>query len=317
MELAEKTACPQCGKTYVVPRFGGFTFECSKCRKLWKEPVPGEELPDRPEFRCSGHPGRSATWACDACLRPACAACTTARTVGQSQVRFSNCCNEAVLPAAPVHRSEPIRSNLLEVLLYPLRPKGLAIFAILLVGLSLPLVSWVLMLLLTGYLAWILRTSAEGGKYLPDLPEFRDVWDGIGLPLLLLGFSLAVALTPLILYVRYREWDPADPVAWILCCWAVGVLPIVAMVTAVTRSIFPALNPVNLIRIVGAIPYTYTVLVLYVALLVLAVGLLRPFLTAGPLAILRLVADLYVLFVIAHLLGRAIHETHGKVEWMG
>jgi hypothetical protein len=61
---------------------------------------------------------------------------------------------------------------------------------------------------------------------------------------------------------------------------------------------------------------TYLVLVLYLALLVLAVGLLRPFLTAGPLAILRLAADLYVLFVIADLLGRAIHETHGKVEWM-
>ncbi len=206
--------------------------------------------------------------------------------------------------------------NPLEVLLYPLRPKGLAIFAILLVGLSLPLVSWVLMLLLAGYLAWILRTSAEGGKHLPDLPEFRDVWDGIGLPLILLGFSLAVALTPLILYVRYREWDPADPVVWVLCAWAVCVFPIVAMVTTVTRSIFPALNPVNLIRIVRAIPQTYLVLVLYLALLVIAVGLLRPFLTTGPLAILRLAADLYVLFVIAHLLGRAIHETHEKVEWM-
>lgn len=95
--------------------------------------------------------------------------------------------------------------------------KGLAIFAILLVGLSLPLVSWVLGLLLAGYLAYVLRTSAEGGKHLPDFPEFRDVWDGIVLPLLLLGFSLAVALTPAILYSRYAGWDFSDPVAWVLC----------------------------------------------------------------------------------------------------
>ena len=148
---------------------------------------------------------------------------------------------------------------------------------------------------MAGYLAYVLRTSAEGGKHLSDFPEFRDVWDEIVLPLLLLGFSLAVALTPAILYSRYAGWDFSDPVAWVLCGWAVGVFPIVAMVTTVTRSIFPALNPV-----------TYLLVVLYVGVLVLA---------GGALEFLRLLVDLYFLFLTAHLLGRAIHETGGKVDW--
>ena len=289
-------------------------MQCSQCGKVWREPGAGEGR--RSPIRCAVHPGRNATWACEACLRPACAGCTTVRTIGSETVRFSDCCNGSAIPVAPVHRSDPIGSGPLELLLYPLRLKGLAIFAILLVGLFLPLISWVLFLLLAGYLIRILVTSAEGGKHLPDLPEFQDVWDGVALPLLLIGFNLAVALSPLILYSRHAGWDLADPLVWLLCGWAVCVFPIVTMVTTVTRSIFPALNPVNLFRIVKAIPQTYWFVVLYLGLLAIAVGFLRPFLAEGPLPIFRLGVDLYVLFVTAHLLGRAIHETEGKVEWM-
>ncbi len=89
--------------------------------------------------------------------------------------------------------------------------------------------------------------QAQGGS-LPDLPEFRDAWDGVALPLLLIGFNLAVALSPLILYGRHAGWDQADPLVW-LC--VVGQYAYSRCHHGDHRDTidFPGPNPVNLFRI--------------------------------------------------------------------
>jgi hypothetical protein len=214
------------------------------------------------------------------------------------------------------YRPEPFWTRPGGILLYPVHPRGLLILAVIGVLWFIPFLSWILMLLFAGFLIRVLVTSAEGSNHLPEFPEFKDVWQAIVVPLFLMAISFAVAFLPLILYAGYRDWDLSGAAVWPLGIYGLLVFPVMAMTTAVTGRAVPALDPVNLFRIVRAIRKTYAALVVWLAVIVSADLLVRPHLDGPtPLLIVRLVLDLYALFLVFHLLGRAIHQTRAEVDW--
>jgi hypothetical protein len=217
---------------------------------------------------------------------------------------------------AQVHQPSTFHEDPVSLFLYPLRLKGLVIFGFVFAGLMLPLLNLLTYLLLAGYLVHVLTTSANGGMHLPDFPEFKNIWHGLLVPCGLLAFTFALSNAPLILYVRLAGQDASSPLVWLLTGVAVVVFPIIAMTTVITRSVVDALNFFNLLRIVRAIGVTYRLLVVYLAGILAVQYAVTSILDKYELLILLdLFIQVYTWFVVAHLLGRAIHETRGQVEW--
>jgi hypothetical protein len=88
------------------------------------------------------------------------------------------------------------------------------------------------------------------------------------------------------------------------------------MLCALAPTVFAAINPVNVARMIKAMGKDYALLIGYLAVLWAAYLLVRPFLDVGCLgSVVHAAADLYVLIVTFHILGRTAYITSDRVDW--
>jgi len=310
--------CPECDAVHVVARrgedVGSVRATCTRCTRSWA--IPTSELPEEASLRCFKHDGRRAKWFCDRCSNGLCSECIPPRRIQSVETRLSPCCDAHGIPLAPTFRVDPPWRRPLDLLRFPLHRRGLPIFAIVVIGLQLPVINWLILLLLFGYLAHVLVTSAKGGTHLPEFPEFTNAWESVFFPmgrLLLTGWW---AFAPLWFYAKWQGHNLSDPAIWLL--WILGFLltPMIVTLGALATSVLPAINPVNILRFIGAAGSVYlftagTLFVLWAAYLPLREYLITTTLGAWLLP----VASLYVWFLSFHLLGRMAYVTQDRVDW--
>jgi hypothetical protein len=311
-------ACPECETVQIVAapagEAGRLHARCVRCRRVW--PVPAISLPTAASMRCREHRGRSAKWFCERCKQGFCAACIPPRRVQWVELHTSPCCNARCVPLAEVFGIGPLWTRPAAVLRYPFHRKTWPVYVAILVGLHIPVINWLVMLLLAGYLAHVLVTSARGGTYLPEFPDFVSAWDSVFFPigrLLICGWW---AFAPLWLYARWQGHAWSDPVVWLLWAFALLLTPMVLMLGALAPSVFSALNPVNVVRFVAATGKDYAVAVASVLILWAVYLAVRPYLDVAYLGSwIQPGADLYVLFLSFHILGRTAYLTRDRAEW--
>jgi hypothetical protein len=293
---------------------GSFYARCARCDRLW--PVPSAALTAAAALRCRDHPGRRARWFCDRCGQGFCAACIPAERIRGVMTRLSPCCRAHGIPLATVFEIEPIWKRPAAVLRYPFHRKTWPVYAAILIGLHIPVINWLIMLLLAGYLAHVLVTSARGQTYLPEFPDFVSAWDAVFFPIGRLLVSGWWAFAPLWLYARWHGYEGSDPVVWLLWIFGAALTPMIVMLGALSRSVFAALNPVNVFRFIAAIGRDYAVALALLVFLWAIYLPVRPFLDMAYLGSwIRPAADLYALFLTFHILGRTAYVTRDRADW--
>jgi hypothetical protein len=311
-------ACPECETVQVVvapgEATGRFHARCVRCDRVW--PVPAQTLPPGASLRCREHPGRRARWFCSECGRGYCAECVAPQRIQWVELHASPCCKVRCIPVAVVFEVEPLWRRPADLFRYPFHRKTWPVFVAILVGLHIPVISWLVVLLLAGYLSHVLSTSARGQTHLPEFPDFVSAWESVFFPtarLLLCGWW---AFAPLWLYARWQGYSTSDPVVWPLWIFGLLITPMLVMLCALAPTVFAAINPVNVARMIKAMGKDYALLIGYLAVLWAAYLLVRPFLDVGCLgSVVHAAADLYVLIVTFHILGRTAYITSDRVDW--
>jgi phage FluMu protein Com len=225
------------------------------------------------------------------------------------------------------------RPAIIEIFLYPTSIHGLTIIGILvgipfLIGLLAflagPLAFFItipgffVLLILAAYTLWYfcqcIRESAEGEGRAPDVlinaPSLGDMgWQSLQVAVCLAFFT---ALP--IIYNRYT--GKVDTILYLLLAYTALFLPI-GLLAVVLHDTITALNPILLIRSIAKTFFSYIKLVLPFYL----VGWLVLFsskLSSNLPYIFRFVIEailIYLLMVMAHLLGRFYRTNSKKLDW--
>jgi hypothetical protein len=215
-----------------------------------------------------------------------------------------------------VFEIEPLWTRPLALLRYPLHRKGWPVYAAALIGLHIPVISWMVVLLLASYLSHVLVTSAAGRTHLPEFPDFVSAWDSVFFPTARLFVTGWWAFLPLWLYARQQGHAWTDPVVPLLWMFAVLLTPMIVMLGALSQSVLQAVNPVNVLRFIRATGVDYYAAVALLVILWALYLSVRSFFIQGPFASwIEPAADLYALALSFHILGRTAYLTRGRVGW--
>jgi len=224
------------------------------------EPVP----------RCALHPGFEASHVCRICGKLLCDRCA-ARRITEHKVELRVCpCGGMAVPLPKQYKIARPDS----LLLYPANRDG--ILVLLGLGLMVQLLAWMtefplarplgILLeagLVFGYLFRVLRHAADGHDLVPGPADLIEVFDifGPGVQGLLLPILYSIPA------VAYAYWtgdvfrNPgqllSDPIFLALFLLGLLVLPLGLVSTALSRKLWPALNPLLLVQAIAAAPKEY------------------------------------------------------------
>ena len=162
------------------------------------------------------------------------------------------------------------------------------------------------------YIAECIRDSAEGGIRAPE--TFANT-PGLG-DLLLQLFRLLVCLLifagPMGYY--FVKTHRIDAIFWSLLAYAVFFLPMGLLAVTLFDSI-RGLNPLLLIGSIFSAFFTYCGLVLILGAVALSIIVLRRMLSGKWAAFVSGFFVMYILLVVAHLLGRFYWRYQEKLNW--
>lgn len=242
------------------------------------EQEPEEELPDDTEFP----PERKHPWFIDIFLYPICTPCLV--TIGIVIII-------------------PLLLNLAMGLLGP--------FGILLIGPGM-FVNFLISMYFLWYLAECIRDSAEGGIRAPETLANAPSLGELFCQLFRLLICILIFAGPVGYY--FIKTDRTDAIFWSLLAFAVFFLPIGLLAVSLFDSI-RGLNPFLLIGSVFSTHFIYFALVVILWAIVLSVIFILKTLSSIWAVFLSVYFIMYILFILAHLLGRFYWRYQEKLNW--
>lgn len=174
------------------------------------------------------------------------------------------------------------------------------------------LINFVISMYFLWYFAECIRDSAEGGIRAPETfanaPGFGEL---LG-ELFRLLISILIFAGPVGYY--FIKNDRTDAIFWSLLAFAVFFLPIGFLAVTMFDSI-RGLNPLLLIGSVIRTHFIYFALVIILWAIALSVIFLLKILSNKWVIFLSGYFEIYILFIMAHLLGRFYWRYHEKLNW--
>jgi hypothetical protein len=305
--------------------------------------VPPASRSGGPLLACSRHPRTHAAWCCGMCGSYWCDPCAPPKRIANTMVTPCPHCSEPCMAVQAHVEVVPFWREIGSLFRYPLKGWGVAMwlmYAVILwvsrvvIGMSpIMLFAWACFRFFAlTYSMLIVKDSAEGGRKVPDWPDFSQWWEIIGRGFR--GFACSIlALLPLIVY-GFLVWKmfgqgvekPSDIVraAGIFVIGAIPLLlftavyyPMVFLIVSVFDTIIPALNPALIFKAIARIPFDYTIALIFIYVL-LATGAVLSF----PFRFIPIIGGLpaeivnsYFTFIWLHVLGRMAHQNEGKLNW--
>ncbi len=173
-------------------------------------------------------------------------------------------------------------------------------------------VNFIISMYFLWYLAECIRDSAEGGIRAPEtLANAPSLGELFG-QLLRLLISILIFAGPMGYY--YIKTQRTDSIFWSLLAFAVFFLPIGLLAVSLFDSI-RGLNPLLLIGSVFSTHFIYFGLVVILWAIVLSVTFILKTLSSIWAIFLSGYFVMYILFIVAHLLGRFYWRYQEKLNW--
>jgi len=305
--------------------------------------VPAAGRGAGPLLGCTKHPQTHAAWCCGMCGSYWCQACAPQKRISSTAVTPCPHCSELCMPVQAHVEVVPFWREIGELFLYPVKGWGAAMwimyslivwFSQVVIALGvLNLFLWAcLNFFALTYSMRIVKDSAEGGRKVPDWPDFSEWWEIIGRGFR--GFLCTViALLPLAAY-GFLIWKtfgagaakPADVLKaagiFVLGAIPLGVFtaiyyPMVFLIASLFDTILPALNPILVFKAMARIPLDYTIALIFIYVLVITGAVLSvpfhfiPLIGGLPAAIV----NSYFTFIWLHVLGRMAHQCEERLNW--
>ena len=318
IHAGKKALCPKCKAAFVVP---GMRQRLSNARRSNKPDSQGElTLVDVPEqYKIKHHPTPLFERALE--QHP--------ELERHSPLEDTESKGQRTLPW------------LLDIFLYPTSAPGLVHLVIFTlvpfftivaarmlgrVGMYLGFFGWIVRILIGLYMAWYLaecvRDSAKGGTRAPEAFALEGTGEMYSQALHIVGCYI-IFVFPAILYSVYTQRQ--DAIFWGLVSYGVFFFPMGLLACIMFDSI-RGLNPILLIGSIFSTFFQYCAIVLLIGGIVLAIWavgtVIRPQDTQQPLTMgwriiqgLLSFIGLYIIFVIAHLLGRFYWRFQEKLNW--
>ncbi|WP_210397482.1 DUF4013 domain-containing protein [Motiliproteus sediminis] len=260
---------------------------------------------------CKYHPLAAATFACPECQISLCDGCVDESGYGEQDRCFA--CGNIVSSLGAANSVAPFWRRLPESFRYPMSsaPLGLIIGISLISTLlsSVPsLITFLLWVAVTGvmvkYCFLCLQHSSSGRA---EAPAVGDAFSG-GVSLIINIIGILIALGGMVyaagLYL-------GEGVAGGLSLLFTLGLPAVIINYAVTESFSEAINPMNMLRLMGSLGLSYGVLLAFLLILSASVGIISSLIGDGLTlltAALQSVVSYYYMVVTFHILGYIIFQ---------
>jgi predicted Zn finger-like uncharacterized protein len=275
---------------------------------------------------CTTHPHEPARWKCSSCGRKFCSQCVKYETFGHIRVPVCDRCNDRCIEIKPPKMIKPFWAQIPQMLAYPFVRGGAWMTIIGFIVSFIPYIG----LIIYPYSLYILKASAQGKKEMPDWPDFTDIWEDILAPTFRLILGSIIVFVPLGIYLYMKFafmfdlndissffkiiFDPIN-IVFIIFAWI--YLPMVTIIVAVFNRLMPALNPVTVFRLIGAIKKEY-----FIALfLALAFGIVSGII-GGMMGVFPVIGkylgkgiNWYFLIVEMHMLGLMVYQVEEKLGW--
>jgi predicted Zn finger-like uncharacterized protein len=275
---------------------------------------------------CTTHPHEPARWKCSSCGRKFCSQCVKYETFGHIRVPVCDRCNDRCIEIKPPKMLKPFWAQIPQMLAYPFVKGGAWMTIIGFIVSCLPYIG----LIIYPYSLYILKASAQGKRQMPDWPDFTDIWEDILAPTFRLMLGSIIVFVPLgiYLYMKFAFMFDLndissffkiifDPINLVFIIFAWIYLPMVTIIVAVFNRLMPALNPVTVFRLIGAIKKEY-----FIALfLALAFGIVGGII-GGMIGVFPVIGkylskgiNWYFLIVEMHMLGLMVYQVEEKLGW--
>lgn len=271
---------------------------------------------------CKYHPRKSPHWHCETCDIYFCGDCIPGSR--QNYYKFTpKCvlCHGGVNYLGGAHGADPFWKAASNFFLYPLKPNGLLIMAMLigaiyfsltLSGFTLVLVARVgILACITAYIMLIIEESSQGKDSPPVIRGFFDIELNIFLKVMVVFVALGVAEH----FIRLES----GLLALIFKIFASLYIPVFLMLLAISKTLLTAINPMVQMSFIYRIGTPYLLLVICLN-----------FVTEGPVYIglflleyfelwvvqaVSVVTLVYFLFVVARMMGYTVYQYQGVLGY--
>lgn len=173
-------------------------------------------------------------------------------------------------------------------------------------------INFVISMYFLWYFTECIRDSAEGGIRAPETMANAPSLGELFSHLLCLLITILIYAGPAGIY--YIKTDRTDTIFWALLGFAIFFLPIALLAVTLFDSL-RGLNPLLLIGSVFSTHFIYLALVIILWTIALGVRFILRLLENELVAFLSGYLVLYILLVVAHLLGRFYFRFQEKLNW--
>jgi uncharacterized protein DUF4013 len=186
--------------------------------------------------------------------------------------------------------------------------------------------------LLVAYSMLIVKDSADGGRKVPDWPDFSMWWEVVARGLRGV-FCSVIALLPLVAFgifmVKIFGVSLGSPQSFAgatvlllvgglpLVVFTVVYWPMVFLIASIFDTIVPGLNPVLIFRAIARVPFDYFVALIFMVVLWAAGAAISfPFRWVPLLGgLFAGIVTTYFQFVYLHVLGWMGHQCESRLNW--
>lgn len=271
---------------------------------------------------CKYHPRKSPHWHCETCDIYFCGECIPGSR--QNYYKFTpKCvlCHGGVSYLGGAHGVDPFWKAASKFFLYPLKPNGLLImamiigaayFSLTLTGFTPVLVAQVSILAcITAYIMLIIEESSQGKDSPPVIRGFFDIEMNIFLKVFVVFVVLAFADYHIRLY--------SGLFTTIFLIFVSLYIPVFLMLLAISKTLLTAINPMIQMSFIYRIGAPYLLLVICLNLVTLGPVHIRQFLLEYfPLWVVdatTVVTVTYFLFVLARMMGYTVYQYQGVLGY--
>jgi len=305
-------------------------------RRRWVSPVVPAGGPGGRTV-CKNHPEREADFACTNCGVYYCLECREVKEIQRVQLSMCPACHGPLEEVTRPRNITPFWRDLGRIFTYPFHAKGRITFIIFVVlsmlaaflgGMTMVPFAWIAALILRGFLvAYLLNMigeSSRGVEHPPDFPEFNEFFGDIILPVIRWFFATAVSFgiwIGLVVLALYTS-PPALRAPVIVVGGALAILvglvyyPMVLAILGIWKSLFPAINPVVIFRLIGRIKKEYGIFLFFwygIWTVNFIIGVAASFVPLGIFVAAAIQA--YFSWVLLHMLGRMCYQCDNRLAW--
>ena len=252
---------------------------------------------------------------------------------GVSEQKYTENFTDEKISVPPEQNPERKRPAIVDIFLYPTSIHGLTIIAVIIgipfiigllaslagpFGFFITIPGFFIMAVIAVYTLWYfcrcVRESADGEHQAPDVLIDAPSLGDMGWQCLHVAASLAFFVVPVVAYNIYTE--KTDIIFYLLLGYAALFLPMGLLAVVMYNEIM-ALNPLLLIRSIAKTFFSYIKLVILFYLVgLLLFSAIKLFLHLPSLSsLVKRAALLYLLMIMAHLLGRFYWINKERLEW--